>query len=245
METYRTPAGVCSSVLCRCESTGFWRPTRSRTTGSARLLSQQKFSAFYRPRPTGDIPATPFPGVSVCQLHLLRKSPVALHVFTLSQQTNTEKEEVKDRGKSPPHACPRRRRDRPGARSLAGCGGASLLPAPERGKPFPPGPGRTAAAPSVSPAARPRLSGPGAGGEPSLPARRREPARLPPRPLTWALRDSAMSWAPLTASPSAALPEAIPIPVPVPVIPAQAQAGAAHRGSRRNRTPGRRSGAVE
>lgn len=52
-----------------------------------------------------------------------------------------------------------------------------------------------------------------------------------------------MSWAPLTASPSAALPEAIPIPVPV--IPAQAQAGAAHRGSRRNRTPGRRSGAVE
>lgn len=56
-----------------------------------------------------------------------------------------------------------------------------------------------------------------------------------------------MSWAPLTASPSAALPEAIPIPipVPVPVIPAQAQAGAAHRGSRRNRTPGRRSGAVE
>lgn len=53
-----------------------------------------------------------------------------------------------------------------------------------------------------------------------------------------------MSWAPLTASPSAALPEAIPIPVPVP-IPAQAQAGAAHRGSRRNRTPGRRSGAVE
>lgn len=131
---------------------------------------------------------------------------------------------------SPSHACPRRHRDlagpgrcRAGHAHWAAAAGPPSFPQSDRASPSRP----------LCPPPRERQGRQGESGRArslsSRPAGTRgltRPSRPPRRGncpcplaagkllagLTWALRDSAMSCAPLTASPSAPLPEAIPAP---------------------------------